>query len=510
MMEQSHEQHVVPVTGHGAHQVCFNGGFRLFNVLIEGLDIVKSKEFVLCLLVVFVLATFFEAIKCALRKLARQAVEAEIQADNRTNRTGHECRRNGGKSYTNKQLTRTGKKSILLEQDFSYSFPDPCCSGASASSRLVQGHPYGVSTRYACVCRQTSYDQTLKDSNERDESVVTSQQQTEQLVIRRDEASGRTETADESELQTSTDTMEGQHENVQCGIELKPLKSIEVPRNENGEKVSGEIVRPEVQVNTSISHDLSADANRIERLDHDKITSAEEEKQVVQFSVDAIGDSGSQTKNAEITDKVEILGDLQLLSALDLQTKHSRCRRCRQLKCGRLVDDASLRTTKCRALPGRSSCPCCRHVPRQTKSSHYSRLEEKSDVPEDDNHQGARCHHNHSGSLAAKTLSMDMEDTRWLDYNTALSKTRVQRTCKLYKEITISMNSKGLKYHLVSAIVYTLQVVFAYVMMLLVMTYNTWILFTVVLGGALGYFIFTCSYCDFKPQRKPQATPAAV
>lgn len=46
-------------------------------------------------------------------------------------------------------------------------------------------------------------------------------------------------------------------------------------------------------------------------------------------------------------------------------------------------------------------------------------------------------------------------------------------------------------YRLVQALLYAVQVALGYVLMLIVMTFNIWLLIAVVLGEAIGYFLFT-------------------
>ncbi|XP_064650123.1 protein SLC31A2-like [Lineus longissimus] len=45
-------------------------------------------------------------------------------------------------------------------------------------------------------------------------------------------------------------------------------------------------------------------------------------------------------------------------------------------------------------------------------------------------------------------------------------------------------------YHCTASLVYMIRVILAYVVMLAVMTYNAWVGIAVVLGSAVGYFIF--------------------
>ncbi|XP_035667848.1 probable low affinity copper uptake protein 2 isoform X1 [Branchiostoma floridae] len=47
-----------------------------------------------------------------------------------------------------------------------------------------------------------------------------------------------------------------------------------------------------------------------------------------------------------------------------------------------------------------------------------------------------------------------------------------------------------LRYHLAQSLLHVLQVVLAYCLMLVVMTYNGWLAIAVFLGAGLGYFVF--------------------
>jgi hypothetical protein len=44
--------------------------------------------------------------------------------------------------------------------------------------------------------------------------------------------------------------------------------------------------------------------------------------------------------------------------------------------------------------------------------------------------------------------------------------------------------------------IHFLVIVFIYILMYAVMTYNLWVIFSIVLGNALGYFIFALSGKD--------------
>lgn len=46
--------------------------------------------------------------------------------------------------------------------------------------------------------------------------------------------------------------------------------------------------------------------------------------------------------------------------------------------------------------------------------------------------------------------------------------------------------------HLVQTSFHFLQLGLAYLLMLIVMTYNTWLFFSVILGCTAGYFVFGC------------------
>ncbi|CAJ0955679.1 unnamed protein product, partial [Mesorhabditis belari] len=46
-------------------------------------------------------------------------------------------------------------------------------------------------------------------------------------------------------------------------------------------------------------------------------------------------------------------------------------------------------------------------------------------------------------------------------------------------------------YRVVQALLYGVQAILAYVLMLIVMTFNVWLILAVVIGEAVGYFLFT-------------------
>ncbi|XP_035667847.1 probable low affinity copper uptake protein 2 [Branchiostoma floridae] len=54
-----------------------------------------------------------------------------------------------------------------------------------------------------------------------------------------------------------------------------------------------------------------------------------------------------------------------------------------------------------------------------------------------------------------------------------------------------SPHKQGLMYHLAQSLLHVLQVVLAYCLMLVVMTYNGWLAIAVFLGAGLGYFVFS-------------------
>ncbi|XP_054775677.2 uncharacterized protein LOC129284278 [Lytechinus pictus] len=88
------------------------------------------------------------------------------------------------------------------------------------------------------------------------------------------------------------------------------------------------------------------------------------------------------------------------------------------------------------------------------------------------------------GSRHERNLSIDMDPNRW---------NSLQRNKKGY----IGNHSRGgLKcyrflYHCVQSVNYTLRFAMAYLLMLIVMTYNVWFLVATVGGYVLGYFLFS-------------------
>ncbi|XP_002738553.1 uncharacterized protein LOC100376380 [Saccoglossus kowalevskii] len=70
-----------------------------------------------------------------------------------------------------------------------------------------------------------------------------------------------------------------------------------------------------------------------------------------------------------------------------------------------------------------------------------------------------------------------------------------------------------LQYRLTSTLLHVIQVVMAYVIMLLVMSYNCWVFVAVVVGGTVAYSAFSVEQtsrvyqCELEP---PEPRPAAV
>ncbi|XP_035667849.1 probable low affinity copper uptake protein 2 isoform X2 [Branchiostoma floridae] len=66
-----------------------------------------------------------------------------------------------------------------------------------------------------------------------------------------------------------------------------------------------------------------------------------------------------------------------------------------------------------------------------------------------------------------------------------------ERTPLLKSPPDVALTRKRkLRYHLAQSLLHVLQVVLAYCLMLVVMTYNGWLAIAVFLGAGLGYFVF--------------------
>ncbi|XP_077995912.1 uncharacterized protein LOC144449271 [Glandiceps talaboti] len=104
-----------------------------------------------------------------------------------------------------------------------------------------------------------------------------------------------------------------------------------------------------------------------------------------------------------------------------------------------------------------------------------------------------------------RALSIHMDLNRWVEYayavlpktetchvdenkNTGLNES--EYAAKKSKPSRKCIDKRRLKCHICDTILHLVTLLTGYLIMLLVMNYNVWILLSAVVGGALGYFLF--------------------